>query len=249
MTGERARTDPECWFLSADERGNPGTIIDRRRNGGVGWTAGNEVVVHVDGASYFTRLNQALHGVAPRDHVWFTDWAGNADEQLSGAGTELSKVLCALADRGAAVRGLLWRSHPKEAGFDQEDNLFLAAELNDHGASLALDQRVRRGGSHHQKMVVISRFDPITETVGSATKELIADLAFAGGIDLCHGRRDDRDHLGDSQPTDELDDVYGARPAWHDVQVEVRGPAAGDLAWTFHERWHDPQPLDKPTPL
>lgn len=237
---ERATAGPACWFLTATERGNPATALDRRRNGGLAWTAGNEVTVHVDGAAYFARLHQVLNGATPGDHVWFTDWAGNADERLDGAGTELSRVLGALAERGVAVRGLLWRSHPKEAGFDLQDNMALAAELNDHGAALVLDQRVRRGGSHHQKMVAVGRRGP--------SGELVADVAFAGGIDLCHGRRDDRHHLGDPQPTDELDDVYGPRPPWHDVQVEVRGPAAGDLAWTFHERWHDPQPLDKPTP-
>ncbi len=259
-TTERATADPADWFLTAAERGNPATAIDRRRHGGLGWTAGNEVVVHIDGAAYFTRLHRVLQDRTPGDHVWFTDWAGNADERLAGAGTELSTVLGALADLGVVVRGLLWRSHPKEAGFDQQDNMFLAAELNEHGASLVLDQRVRRGGSHHQKMVVIGRGDPIADEAGStvdtgpgdtgsATDGLVADLAFAGGIDLCHGRRDDRDHLGDPQPTDELDEVYGPQPAWHEVQLEVRGPAAGDLAWTFRERWHDPQPLDKPTPL
>ena len=249
MTDELVQADPGHWFLTAAERDNPGTTIDHRRNGGLGWTAGNEVTVHIDGASYFNRLNQALQDCSPGDHVWFTDWAGSADERLRGAGTELSKVLCALAEQGVAVRGLLWRSHPKEAGFDQEDNMFLAAELNEHGASLVLDQRVRRGGSHHQKMVVVSRTDQAAEAVGRRPGELVSDLAFAGGIDLCHGRRDDRDHRGDPQPTDELPEVYGHQPAWHDVQVEVRGPAAGDLAWTFRERWHDPQPLDKPTPL
>ena len=236
----RATSDPANWFLTAAERQNPATTLDRRRNGGLAWTAGNEVTVHIDGAAYFARLHEVLRATAPGDHVWFTDWAGNADERLDGVGTELSRVLGALAERGVAVRGLLWRSHPKEAGFDLQDNLALAAELNEHGASLVLDQRVRRGGSHHQKMVVIGRPGP--------PGELVTDVAFAGGIDLCHGRRDDRHHRGDPQPVDELDEVYGPRPPWHDLQLEVRGPAVGDLAWTFHERWHDPQPLDKPTP-
>ena len=112
-TDERADTDPADWFLTARERGNPATAVDRRRNGGLGWTAGNEVVVHIDGASYFTRLHQVLQQTTPGAHVWFTDWAGNADERLDGAGTEVSDVLGSLAQSGVAVRGLLWRSHPK----------------------------------------------------------------------------------------------------------------------------------------
>jgi len=74
------------------------------------------------------------------------------------------------------------------------------------------------------------------------------DVAFLGGIDLCHGRRDDARHLGDPQP-EELDPAYGKRPPWHDVQVRVRGPALGDLELVFRERWDDPTPMaDRRTP-
>ena len=37
-------------------------------------------------------------------------------------------------------------------------------------------------------------------------------------------------------------------PPWHDVQLEVRGPAVGDLGFTFRERWDDPTPLDHRNP-
>ena len=53
---------------------------------------------------------------------------------------------------------------------------------------MLLDQRVRFGGSHHQKLVVLRHPD-----------EPERDVAFAGGIDLCHSRRDDADHRGDPQ--------------------------------------------------
>ena len=69
-----------------------------------------------------------------------------------------------------------------------------------------------------------------------------ADVAFVGGIDLCHGRNDDEQHFGDPQAI-ELDERYGPTPAWHDVQLEVRGPAVADIAETFRERWNDPSPL------
>ena len=86
-----------------------------------------------------------------------------------------------------------------------------------------LDERVRRDGSHHQKLVLIRRARPED------------DVAFVGGIDLCHGRRDDRDHHGDPQPL-ELNPEYGDHPPWHDIQLEVRGLAIGDLAHTFRAR-------------
>ena len=48
------------------------------------------------------------------------------------------------------------------------------------GGEVLLDQRVRRAGSHHQKLVVLRH-------PGRPER----DVAFAGGIDLCHARRDD----------------------------------------------------------
>ena len=95
----------------------------------------------------------------------------------------------------------------------------------------------RAAGSHHQKLFVIRRAGRHDD-----------DVAFVGGIDLCHGRRDDHRHVGDPQPI-ELEGDYGPHPAWHDVQLEVHGPAVGDLARTFRERWEDPTPLDHRNPL
>ncbi|MGH9227155.1 MAG: hypothetical protein ACRD07_00230 [Acidimicrobiales bacterium] len=54
--------------------------------------------------------------------------------------------------------------------------------------------------------------------------------------------------MGDPQPI-ALDDRYGDGPGWHDIQLEITGPAIGDLARTFRERWDDPTPLDHRNPL
>ena len=72
-------------------------------------------------------------------------------------------------------------------------------------------------------------------------------VLLVGGIDLCHGRRDDSHHRGDPQ-TVELNPRYGQQPPWHDLQLEIRGPAVGDLAHTFRERWSDPTPFDHRNP-
>ena len=64
-------------------------------------------------------------------------------------------------------------------------------------------------------------------------------MAFVGGIDLCHSRRDDDAHLGDPQAV-AMAAVYGRRPPWHDVQLQIRGPAVGDAECVFRERWEDP---------
>jgi len=224
------------WFLTPGERGNAATAIDRRRGDGIGWTEGNSVEVLVDGVEYFDRLYEALLSVERGDCVLFTDWQGNGDELLGGPGSEIGRVLADVARRGVQVRGLLWRSHPRQAHFAEQENAALAKMVDEAGGEIVLDERVRRGGSHHQKLVVIRH--------GAGSDE---DVAFEGGIDLCHGRHDDSQHAGDRQAI-ALDGRYGTRPPWHDIQIEVRGPAVGDLEYTFRERWQDPTPLDHRNP-
>ena len=227
----------ERWFLRSDERGNPATSLDRRRGDGLAWTTGNHVEPLVHGRPYFEALYAALCRTGPGDSVSFADWRGDADERLVDD-QRLADVLADLAARGVALRGLVWRSHPKITGFHLEHHVELAREVNDGGGQILLDQRVRAAGSHHQKLVLIRHADDPSR-----------DVAFVGGIDLCHGRRDDHEHLGDPQPED-LDERYGERPPWHDIQIRVRGPAVGDLEHTFIERWNDPTPLeDRRTPL
>jgi phosphatidylserine/phosphatidylglycerophosphate/cardiolipin synthase-like enzyme len=73
-------------------------------------------------------------------------------------------------------------------------------------------------------------------------------VAFAGGIDLCHSRRDDASHRGDRQAV-RMAKSYGEFPPWHDVQLQLRGPVVGALDTTFRERWNDPAPLDMLSPI
>ena len=227
----------EDWLLTAAERGNANSSIDRRRGDSQAWSAGNRVRMLIDGQTYFCALYDALRSLDRGDRVYFTDWEGDADEQLCGPGTEVGNVLAQAARRGVEVRGLLWRSHPRQAHFAEQDNIGLTKLVDRAGGEVMLDERVRRGGSHHQKLIVVRRGD------GGE-----GDVAFVGGIDLCHGRRDDATHLGDEQLFP-LSKRYGPRPPWHDVQLELRGPAVGDVELTFRERWDDHTPLDHRNPL
>ena len=223
------RTD---WFLTVAERGNRATTVDRRHSGEA-WSEGNLVVALVHGRDYFDRLYEVLGRTVAGDLVLFTDWRGDPDERLVGEGTEVAEVLSGLARRGVLVRGLMWRSHPDQMHFSEQENLEFAQQINSAGGEVYLDERVRRTGSHHQKLVVV-RYQGRPD----------ADVAFVGGIDLCHGRKDDAHHHGDPQ-AGAIDARYGPRPAWHDLQMEVRGPVIADLAETFRERWEDPVPLDR----
>ena len=224
---------PDRWFLTAAERGNDSTMVDVRSAGRTAWTAGNEVRPLVHGAAYFAELLAAIRALRAGDHLFFTDWRGDPDERLADTGTEVAAVLADAAARGVLVRGLLWRSHLDAVKFHQRENRFFGEQIQAAGGECLLDMRVRPGGSHHQKVVVLRH-------PGRPER----DVAYVGGIDLCHGRKDDADHRGDEQPCP-LGSAYGRRPAWHDVQVAVRGPAVVDVERTFRERWEDPRPLTR----
>ena len=239
MPSERAEAIDriDLWFLTPEERGNAWTRIDARRGDGTAWTRGNAVRPLVHGAVYFKRLYEVLCSLEAGDWVHFTDWRGDADELLTGPGTEVGAVLADVASKGVHVRGLIWRSHPATMQFSEGENLELAQKVNEAGGEVLLDERVRRAGSHHQKLFLIRR--PENED---------DDIAFVGGIDLCHGRHDDDSHQGDPQVYP-LDERYGDRPPWHDVQIELQGPVLNDLAFTFRERWDDPTPIDHRNPV
>lgn len=207
------------WFLPTDERP---------------WTAGNLVVPRVHGANYFARLLEVVDATQDGDRIFLTDWRGDADERLTEDGPTIGELLSSALRRGVEVRALLWRSHPGR--LNSEENTHLGALLNAEGGEVLLDERVRRGGSHHQKLVVVRHRGRPEQ-----------DVVFVGGIDLCHGRRDDAEHAGDPQAPP-LDPRYGPTPPWHDAMAEIRGPAVVDVLDTFTERWDDPTPLDHRNP-
>ena len=220
------------WFLTREERANPHSRIDASDLSGEAWTEGNDVSFLIDGEAYFSRLLEEINALEPGDQMRFTDWRSDGDERLSDGGPTIRSLVVETCRRGVDVRGLLWRSHSDRLSFSAKQNRRFGADVTKAGGQVLLDERVRRGGSHHQKAVLL-RHPSCSER----------DVAFIGGIDLCHGRRDDARHLGNDQAI-KLDERYGSRPPWHDVQLAVRGPAISDLDRTFRERWEDPTPLN-----
>jgi phospholipase D1/2 len=99
--------------------------------------------------------------------------------------------------------------------------------------------------SHHQKFVCVDQ-----------------DIAFVGGLDVCLGRFDDGNHklfdlerrtwLGVdyynphlTRPTsvsmpfeDVIDRTNVPRMPWHDIDLEIRGWSARDVARNFTQRWN-----------
>jgi phosphatidylserine/phosphatidylglycerophosphate/cardiolipin synthase-like enzyme len=218
------------WFLAAEERVNPATDIRV-------FTTGNLVQPLVDGRSYFARLRAEIAATQAADQVYFLDFRGDFDERLDGPGSEAGEVLGRAARRGVSVFGLLWRSQPRALQQSEQANAEFVRQVDEDGGQVLLDSRTRRGGSHHQKLVVVRH-------PGSPAR----DVAFVGGIDLGYSRNDDSGHAGDPQVM-EFPDAYGPRPPWHDIQAEVRGPAVHDLEHTFRERWYGSSILDVSSPV
>jgi phosphatidylserine/phosphatidylglycerophosphate/cardiolipin synthase-like enzyme len=222
--------DLSDWFLTTGERGNPHSGIPT-------WCTGNRVVPLVHGATYFDQLTDEVEQLGPGDYVFFTDWRGDPDQKMRDDGPTIAELLCAAAERGVTVKGLVWRSHLDKMAYSEQENQHLGELIEAAGGEVLLDQRVRIGGSHHQKLVVIRH---------PAAPE--RDVAFAGGIDLCHSRRDDATHRGDRQAV-QMSEQYGDHPPWHDVQLRIQGPVVGALDTSFRERWNDPAPLDMLSPI
>ena len=206
---------PSEWLLTQAERGNPQTRSSTtRHHGDQAWSDREPRPAADPRLAYFPRAVRRDRGHRSEgDLVFFTDWQGDADERLTGEpGSEVVEVLGRADERGVDVRGLVWRSHLDQTGFFAAENRHLGEQLQRRGAEVLLDMRVRTGGSHHQKFVVIRHRDDPSR-----------DVAFVGGMDLAHNRRDDADHGGDPQPQP-LTEEYGEHPPWHDVQVAIRGP-------------------------
>jgi len=220
------------WFLTAPERDNPHTRIDDGHPGEEAWSTGSSVRPIVHGRPYFAELHERISALGPGDRLYFADWRGDPDEQLTDdPSSTVSATLVAAAERGADVRGLLWRSHWRHFGYHSEKARYLGEDLQEAGGECLRDMRVRTFGAHHQKLVVI-RY----------AADSGRDVAYVGGIDLCHSRRDDLAHEGDPQVLP-IAAAYGPTPAWHDVHLAIRGPAVHDVETTFRERWEDSAPL------
>ncbi|HKP44495.1 phospholipase D family protein [Mycobacterium sp.] len=218
------------WFLTTAERGNPASQLPA-------WSDGNRVEPLIHGATYFDHLVTEVEAMRAGDYLFFTDWRGDPDEKMREEGPTIAELFSSAAERGVVVKGLMWRSHSDKFAYSEEENQHLGERIEQAGGEVLLDQRVRFGGSHHQKLVVIRHPDAPGR-----------DVAFAGGIDLCHSRRDDASHRGDPQAV-KMAKQYGEHPAWHDVQLKVQGPVVGALDVTFRERWNDPAPLDMLSPI
>ena len=209
---------------------------------------------YVDGCQYFPAVAKALRK-ATRE-IFISDWSLNPELYLvrtSGASPEdrLDYILQEKAEQGVKVYVLLWRETTIAMG-PTINSTHAAQRLSALHPSNVIVMRHAAPGqfpfwSHHSKMVVVDQC-----------------LAFIGGLDLCFGRYDDRDHplkddchlrtkfpgkdyynpsitdfKGLEEPfTDLIDRTQVPRMGWHDVGVRLNGACAQDISWYFIQRWN-----------
>ena len=96
------------WLLTADERGNRFTRIDAQHRREQAWSTGNHARPLVHGATYFAELYDRIQATRAGDLIFFTDWRGDPDEQLTDdPDSTVYQVLAASDQRGVDVRGLV----------------------------------------------------------------------------------------------------------------------------------------------
>ena len=208
------------WFLTAHERGNDATRLRA-------WTTGNAVRPLVHGCTYLASVADALATTAAGDSVLFAGWRADSDELLTDDGPTVVEALTGAARRGALVRGLLWRSHLEMFGYQVKQNRTFAGDVNAAGGQVLLDQRVRASGCHHQKLVVIRHAGPPATTSRSSAASTCATAAATTPPTTATRSR--------SRST-----TSTTAPPWHDMQVEMRGPAVRDVEDAFRERGTTP---------
>ncbi|KAI5777723.1 phospholipase D/transphosphatidylase [Geopyxis carbonaria] len=233
-------------------------------------THGNELKAYVDGRDYFHAVSMALE--AARDTIYIADWWLSPELFLRRPPGEdaakpwrLDRVLKRAAERGVKVYVIVYKE------------IAAALTCNSAHTKSAMEQLCPRGSKGHGNVVCMRHPDhsplkhgaDMTFYWAHHEKLIVVDgaTAFVGGLDLCFGRWDTRQHpLADVHPDgvaaevwpgqdynnnrvmdfqkvedwtkNQLDKtVYGRMP-WHDVAIGFTGPAVDDVAQHFVGRWN-----------
>jgi phosphatidylserine/phosphatidylglycerophosphate/cardiolipin synthase-like enzyme len=178
--------------------------------------------VLVDGACYFSRLEQALRSA--RRSILIVGWDFDGRIRLrpdaGEASPPLGDLLRSLVDihPELEIRILIWSIATLHAPGETLP-LIAGAKWQEHARiHLRLDREHPIYAAHHQKIVCIDD-----------------SLTFAGGIDLTVERWDTRQH-GAGDPL-RLTPDGSAYPPVHDLQMVVDGAAAHALAELARLRW------------
>jgi cardiolipin synthase len=191
--------------------------------------AGNRVRVLEDGKEAFPAMFAAIAGAR---HFVYLEYYTLQD--VESGGRKLSDLLAAKSRSGVRVRVI----------YDAVGSL---------GTPATFFARLRAAG------VEFVRYNPITPLTGPVSlnqrdhrKILIADdeLAIVGGVNLSttYESAPPLAHAlgGNRQPPSQ-----SGQPVWHDIDLEIRGPAVAQLTRLFREHWREQKgpPLPPEVPV
>ncbi|KAK0985521.1 hypothetical protein LTR91_005905 [Friedmanniomyces endolithicus] len=229
---------------------------------------GNRIKWYIDGRDYFHAVSVALERA--KETIYIADWWLSPELFLRrppAANLEwrLDTVLKRAAERGVKIYVNVYKE------------VEAAVSCNSIHTKHALEALCPRGSPGYRNIVVMRHPDHnVFENAGDMTfywahheKYIVIDydLAFIGGLDLCFGRWDNRQHpLSDARPagvegeifpgqdfnnnrimdfksvddwkSNELSKAEYGRMPWHDVAMGVIGPCVYDIAEHFILRWN-----------
>jgi len=184
----------------------------------------SRVAFLVDGEEYYRALADSF--ARAERSIAIVGWDVNSrawlvhDGDAQGLARELGPMLDALVRRRRRLHvSVLEWDFPMLYALDRELLPLVRFGWRTHRrVHFRLDSSHPFGGSHHQKLVIVDD-----------------KVAFAGGMDVTHGRWDTCDHHPDDERrTDPWGRTY---VPYHDVQVVCDGAAAAALGELARERW------------
>ncbi|GAB7359169.1 hypothetical protein MBLNU230_g5236t1 [Neophaeotheca triangularis] len=230
--------------------------------------AGNRIKWYIDGRDYFWAVSVALENA--KESIYIEDWWLSPELFLRRPpffelDWRLDKTLKRAAERGVKIYVVVYKEVAQ------------ALSCNSAHTKHALEALCPEGTPGHGNIAIMRHPDHnVFENAGDMTfywahheKFIVIDynMAFIGGLDLCFGRWDDRQHpLADAHPAGVQNEVfpgqdfnnnrimdfqsvedwksnelskaeYGRMP-WHDVAMGVIGPCVYDIAEHFVLRWN-----------
>ncbi|KAI9669280.1 MAG: hypothetical protein M1831_000315 [Alyxoria varia] len=229
---------------------------------------GNKIKWYVDGRDYFHAVSVALERA--KETIYIEDWWLSPELFLRRPPEQqqywrLDQVLKRRAEAGVKIYVLVYKE------------VEAAVSCNSNHTKTALRALCPEGTPGHGNITVMRHPDHnILENAGDMTfywahheKFIVIDfnLAFIGGLDLCFGRWDTKQHpLADVSPAgvnntifpgqdfnnnrimdfkgvsdwanNELSKSEYGRMPWHDVAMGVIGPSIYDIAEHFVLRWN-----------
>ena len=229
---------------------------------------GNKIKWYVDGRDYFHAVSVALERA--KETIYIADWWLSPELFLrrppySNQKWRLDYTLKRAAERGVKIYVNVYREVSHALTCNSEHTKKALTALCPEGTKGYGNIRIMRHPDHN----VFENASDMTFYWAHHEKFIVIDydLAFIGGLDLCFGRWDSRQHpLADVHPSDVQDEVfpgqdfnnnrimdfqnvndwknnelskadYGRMP-WHDVAMGVIGPSVYDIAEHFVLRWN-----------